>query len=150
MKQFLACALLAALLCSSGQVRGAEATEDKCCAPIVFTTDAQFCADISRAAAEMKARGPVALDPVTQDDGVEVDCARKTVEYPRSVSVTTARMKPGWQEGKTAQWQDSACKSDLLVAAMNHGWVLSITVTFADREQFHYIVECPKSPAKKD
>lgn len=131
MKKLIACGLAVLLL--SAQAARAED----------FTDDA-FCTTAKQAAANLKAEGPKWVDQVTRNDGMNVDCEGKAVEFKKYLKVNAADMQHGWEDQMQQAWDQMYCQDPSMVNAMAHGWTLTVTTDLADGATLPVTVHCER------
>jgi len=100
----------------------------------------QFCAAMSEIARLGKANVGTWLDRNTRDDGVEVVCRIRTVNYKRFVRSGPAA--PDWRDRKQREWNSTACSSGLLREAIENGWIITTTITAPGIERVILIASC--------
>ncbi|HEU4377262.1 MAG TPA: hypothetical protein VFR73_01725 [Hyphomicrobiaceae bacterium] len=100
----------------------------------------QFCAAMSETARLGNANAGTWIDRNTRDDGIEVVCRIRTVNYRRfNKSGPTA---PDWRERKQREWNSTACSSPLLREAIENGWIITTTITAPGIERVILIANC--------
>jgi hypothetical protein len=97
--------------------------------------DAEFCV----AAKEFirSATGDVGTwtDRVTRNDGVEIGCDKKVVHFKRYYSAPASALREGWRERQAESWESAYCRRSIWREAVDHGWVVSVTVTTVTGER---------------
>lgn len=129
MKNLLLCGL-AVLLLWSLPARAEE-----------FTDDA-FCAASKQAAANLKADGPKWVDQITRQDGMNVDCDGKSLEFKKYVKLNAADMQHGWEDQMQQAWDSMYCQDPSMALAISHGWTINVTVSMADGATLPVTVHC--------
>jgi hypothetical protein len=100
----------------------------------------QFCTAMSEIARLGKANVGTWIDRNTRDDGVEVICRIRTVNYRRFVKSNPAA--PDWRARKQREWNSTACSSPLLREAIENGWIITTTITVTGAERLILIASC--------
>ena len=78
-------------------------------APALAFDEDEFCAAVTDVTGRMNARRGKWLDRNTRHDGVEVDCAAKTLEAKRFLNTEPDAMREGWEGRKQRQWNATYC-----------------------------------------
>ena len=78
----------------------------------------------------------------TRHDGVEVDCAAKTLEAKRFLNTEPDAMREGWEARKQRQWNATYCNHESWREAIDNGWSIISTLTFRTGEQMSFVAEC--------
>jgi hypothetical protein len=103
----------------------------------------QFCKAMVEIARVGKAEDGHWIDRHTRDDGIEVLCRIRTVNYKRFVkSGPGALGAADWKERKEREWNSIACTSSILRDAVDNGWIISSTITAATGERVLVIATC--------
>jgi hypothetical protein len=102
----------------------------------------QFCRAMSEIARLGNANAGTWIDRNTRDDGIEVICKIHTVNYQRFFSSGLTGQGPGWRERKQREWNSTACSSVILRDAIEHGWIITSSITSADGERILLIATC--------
>ena len=100
----------------------------------------QFCKAMVEIARGAKADVGTWIDRNTRDDGIEVLCDIRTVNYRRFVK--SGAQGPGWRERKEQEWNRIACNSSVLREAIDNGWIITSTITSASGERVLVIAIC--------
>jgi hypothetical protein len=102
----------------------------------------QFC----RAMTEIARLGNVDagrwLDRYTRDDGVEVLCDIRTVNFKRFIRPGPDSKEPGWKQKKSQEWNSTACSSSVLREAIDGGWIITSAITIAGGDRILAIAIC--------
>jgi hypothetical protein len=102
----------------------------------------QFCTAISEIARVGNANAGTWLDRHTRDDGIEVLCRIRTVNYKRFFSSSLTGQAPDWRERKQREWNSTACSSIVLRDAIDNGWMITSSITSATGERILLIATC--------
>lgn len=102
----------------------------------------QFCTAISEIARVGNANAGTWLDRHTRDDGIEVICRTRIVNYKRFFSASLTGQGPDWREGKQREWNRTACGSIVLRDAIDAGWMITSSITSASGERILLIATC--------
>jgi hypothetical protein len=104
--------------------------------------DEILCSMMSESAETVNAAGPVAVDAMTTQESVVVECESRTILTRFTRKDTAADQPAGWQ----AQWQnqlDAAyCGNATMRDIIASGWSLSETTKFADGAELEIKAEC--------
>ena len=100
----------------------------------------QFCSAMSEIARLGNANAGNWIDRNTRDDGVEVVCRIRTVNYKRFIRSSPAA--PDWRDRKQREWNSTACSSVILRDAIENGWIITSSITSADGERILLIATC--------
>lgn len=111
-------------------------------AEVVALDNEQFCRAMTEIARLGKSEVGRWLDRNTRDDGVDVLCAIRTINYKRFVAHGPGALGAGWRERKQAEWSSTACNSVLLRDAIDNGWIITSTITAATGERVLVIATC--------
>jgi hypothetical protein len=96
----------------------------------------QFCKAMSEISRLGNANAGTWLDRHTRDDGIEVICNIRTVNYKRFIQGAD------WRTRKQKEWNSTACSSPLLRDAIENGWIITTTLTLASGERDLLIATC--------
>jgi hypothetical protein len=102
----------------------------------------QFCTAISEIARVGNANAGTWLDRHTRDDGIEVICRIRTVNYKRFFSASLTGQAPDWRDRKQHEWNRTACGSIVLRDAIDAGWMITSSITSASGERILLIATC--------
>ena len=111
-------------------------------APALAFDEDEFCAAVTDVTGRMNARRGKWLDRNTRHDGVEVDCAAKTLEAKRFLNTEPDAMREGWEGRKQRQWNATYCNHKSWREAIENGWSIISTLTFRTGEQMSFVAEC--------
>lgn len=100
----------------------------------------QFCTAMSEIARLGNGNVGTWIDRNTRDDGVEVICRIRTVNYRRFIKSNPAA--PDWRDRKQREWNSTACSSALLREAIENGWIITTTITAPGSERVILIASC--------
>ena len=100
----------------------------------------QFCSAMSEIARLGNANAGTWIDRNTRDDGIEVVCRIRTVNYKRFFRSSPAA--PDWRERRQREWNSTACSSALLREAIENGWIITTTITSIGSERVILIASC--------
>jgi hypothetical protein len=100
----------------------------------------QFCTAMAEIARLGNANVGTWIDRNTRDDGVEVICRIRTVNYKRFIRSSPAA--PDWRDRKQREWNSTACSSPLLREAIENGWIITTTITATGSERVILIASC--------
>jgi len=102
----------------------------------------QFCKAMSEISRLGNANAGTWIDRNTRDDGVEVICNIRTVNYKRFIRSRPASPGADWRTRKQQEWNGTACSSMLLREAIENGWIITTTLTLASGERDLLIATC--------
>ena len=100
----------------------------------------QFCSAMTEIARLGNANAGNWIDRNTRDDGIEVVCRIRTVNYKRFFRSNPAA--PDWRERRQREWNSTACSSALLREAIENGWIITTTITSMGSERVILIASC--------
>jgi hypothetical protein len=100
----------------------------------------QFCTAMSEIARLGSANTGNWIDRNTRDDGIEVICRIRTVNYKRFIKSSPAA--PDWRDRKQREWNSTACSSPLLREAIESGWIITTTLSAPGIERMILIASC--------
>ena len=100
----------------------------------------QFCSAMSEIARLGNANAGNWIDRNTRDDGIEVVCRIRTVNYKRFFRSSPAAVD--WRERRQREWNSTACSSALLREAIENGWIITTTITSMGSERVILIASC--------
>ena len=100
----------------------------------------QFCTAMSEIARLGNANVGTWIDRNTRDDGIEVVCRIRTVNYRRFIRSSPAA--PDWRDRKQREWNSTACSSPLLREAIENGWIITTTLSAPGIERVILIASC--------
>jgi len=100
----------------------------------------QFCTAMSEIARLGNANVGTWIDRNTRDDGIEVVCRIRTVNYKRFIRSSPAA--PDWRERRQREWNSTACSSALLREAIENGWIITTTLSAMGSERVILIASC--------
>jgi hypothetical protein len=78
------------------------------------------------------------VDRTTRNDGVEIACERKLVHFKRYSTAPAGTLHGSWNDIKTREWQGSYCANPIWRDAVEHGWLISATVTTKTGERIWF------------
>jgi hypothetical protein len=102
----------------------------------------QFCKAMSEISRLGNANAGTWIDRNTRDDGVEVICNIRTVNYKRFIRSRPASPGADWRTRMQQEWIGTACSSMLLREAIENGWIITTTLTLASGERDLLIATC--------
>ena len=102
----------------------------------------QFCKAMSEISRLGNANVGTWLDRNTRDDGVEVICNIRTVNYKRFIQSKPVGQGADWRTRKQQEWNSTACSSPLLRDAIENGWIITTTLTLASGQRDLLIATC--------
>jgi hypothetical protein len=105
--------------------------------------EAGFCALVTAETASENKDAPYEIDAVTKGAGATFDCAAKTFESKRAISLKQSDLDAGWQDKLSAGWSQTFCADADWHAGVAAGWVVNGHYTFADGSEFVVTVKCP-------
>jgi hypothetical protein len=100
----------------------------------------QFCAAMSETARLGNSNAGTWIDRNTRDDGIEVVCRIRTVNYKRFIKSSPSA--PDWRERRQREWNSTACSSALLREAIENGWIITTTITAPGIDRVILIASC--------
>lgn len=100
----------------------------------------QFCTAMSEIARLGNANAGTWINRTTRDDGIEVICRIRTVNYKRFIRSNPAA--PDWRSRKQREWDSTACSSPLLREAIENGWIITTTISAMGSERVILIASC--------
>jgi hypothetical protein len=110
-------------------------------APLAAVDHEQFCKAMTEIARLGNLDAGRWLDRHTRDDGVEVLCGMRTVNFKRFTNINP---DPGgiWRQQKALEWNSTACSSAVLRDAIASGWIITSLVTATSGERTLVIATC--------
>ncbi|KAB2918996.1 MAG: hypothetical protein F9K29_07175 [Hyphomicrobiaceae bacterium] len=81
------------------------------------------------------------LDRNTRDDGVELLCEIRTVNFKRFLT-RSSTLQPGWESRKQEEWNRAHCSNVLWREAIDNGWNITTTITTAAGERRLIVAQC--------
>ena len=111
-------------------------------APALPFDQDEFCDAVTNVARRMNARRGKWLDRSTRHDGVEFDCASKTLEAKRFLNTNPDAMREGWEARKQRAWNAAYCDDDSWREAIDNGWSIISTLTFRAGQRVSFVAEC--------
>jgi len=97
--------------------------------------DAQFCVVVKEFVRSATGDVGTWTDRLTRNDGVEIGCERKLVHFKRYYSAPASALRDAWQERQAQNWESAYCKRSIWREAVDHGWIVSATVTTVTGER---------------
>lgn len=82
------------------------------------------------------------VDRNTRDDGVEVLCDIRTVNFKRFVKAGSDALTPAWKQQKEQEWSSIACSSSVLREAIDGGWIIASVVAVTGGQRVVVIATC--------
>jgi hypothetical protein len=132
MRQALGAALAVALVAVTAAPRMAEAA----------SPDEVLCLMMSESATTVNAAGPVAIDALTTQEHVSVDCGSRTI-LTRFTRKDSADDQPaGWQARWQSQLDATYCGDATMRDIIRSGWTLAETTEFADGVELEIKAAC--------
>lgn len=103
----------------------------------------QFCKAMAEIARLGKSEVGRWLDRNTRDDGMEVLCAIRTVNFKRFVKTgPSAQDVVAWRARKQQEWNNTACNSAVLRDGIDGGWIITSTITTGSGQRLLVIATC--------
>jgi hypothetical protein len=106
------------------------------------SADDILCQMASEAAASTNAAGPVAVDAVTTQDGVDVICETRTIRARFSRKDDAAAQPEGWRDAWQEKLDGAYCVDPASREIVASGWTLAERTTFADGVVFEIKAAC--------
>jgi hypothetical protein len=110
-------------------------------APLAAADAEQFCKAMTEIARSGNVDAGRWLDRHTRDDGVEVLCGMRTVNFKRFTNVTPDPAGV-WRQQKAVEWNSTACSSAVLRDAIASGWIITSVITAASGARTLVIATC--------
>jgi hypothetical protein len=82
------------------------------------------------------------VDQLTRDDGMTASCQTKTVEFKKSVALSSSDLNERWRAVKRQEWNAIHCSDKTWAAMASSGWQIVAAVTTTNREEIKFVVEC--------
>jgi hypothetical protein len=82
------------------------------------------------------------LDRNTRDDGIEVFCDMRTVNFRRFIKVGPDGSSADWRQRKGQEWNSTACSSAVLREAIDGGWIITTVLTVTSGQRVLLIATC--------
>ena len=104
--------------------------------------DKQFCQAMTEIGRAGNADAGTWIDRYTRNDGIEVLCNFRTVHFKKFLKASSTILREGWQEGKKQDWNSIHCNNPIWREAIDHGWIISMTMTTATEERVWFAATC--------
>jgi hypothetical protein len=104
--------------------------------------DEILCSMMSESAETVNAAGPVAVDAMTTQESVSVDCESRKILTRFTRKDTAADQPAGWQDGWQSQLDATYCGDATMRDIITSGWTLAETTKFADGVELEIKAEC--------
>ena len=105
-------------------------------------SDDVLCAMMAESAKAVNAAGPVAVDAVTTQESVSVDCDARRILTRFSRTDNAADQPQGWQDNWQSQLDAAYCGDTAMRDIIAGGWTFAELTTFADGEEFEIKAAC--------
>ncbi len=109
--------------------------------PALSFSHDEFCRAMREIARVRNADAGRWLDRNTRDDGVELLCEIRTVNFKRFLT-RLSTLQPGWERRKQDEWNSTHCSSVLWREAIDNGWNITATITTAAGERRLIVAQC--------
>ncbi|MDH3581861.1 MAG: hypothetical protein OEM91_14705, partial [Hyphomicrobiales bacterium] len=100
------------------------------------------CGRLSEIATALAKEMPIKLDDFTTQTAIEADCATKTFSFAKKANGTSADFPDGWQKLLQEQWGYLMCGKIAFSEAIETGWEVSETISFADGTKHRSVAVC--------
>jgi len=104
--------------------------------------DEVLCLMMSESATTVNAAGPVAIDALTTQESVSVDCGSRTILTRFSRKDSAGDQPAGWQASWQSQLDAAYCGDATMRDIIKSGWTLAETTEFADGVELEIKAAC--------
>ena len=110
--------------------------------PALAVNSEQFCKAATLIANAARADVGTWLDRNTRNDGVEVICGIRTVNFKRYLNVPMSGLGKDWPKRKQQEWNSIHCNDQVWREAINDGWIILSTTISVSGERAQFIATC--------
>lgn len=92
----------------------------------------RFCGKFNRVFGPVSAPATQAVDALERSDGIDIDCERQVLDFKKAISAPFNEVRGDWFNRKKSHWNLIYCRNDDTREAIQSGWAIISTMTFAD------------------
>ncbi len=92
----------------------------------------RFCGKFNRIYGPVSAPATQSVDALERSDGIDIDCERQVIDFKKAISAPFNEVRGDWFDRKRSHWNLIYCRNDDTREAIQSGWEIVSTFTFAD------------------
>jgi hypothetical protein len=110
--------------------------------PSVAAEGDAVCQALTVVARAVNANAGTWLDRRTRNDGVDVLCRKRTVEFRRFAILPAGALDSQWKERQQREWNRAFCDGYAWRPAIDAGWVIVLSLTTGQGEHVSIVAAC--------